>query len=447
VSSVDEVAAVPPPGTGRDGAVAVPARSAAPGEPSTRHGDRLLTPRFWLVVASGTAYFVAIGMVIPVLPLYVERRLGGSSVAVGVAVGAFSFGAIALRPFAGRIGDRAGRRILMTGGAAIAGASMLLYTLADAVVPLIALRVMTGIGEAGFFVGASTMITDLSPPHRRGEALSYWSVAVYCGLAFGPALGEMILGDTRYSTVWVVAGLSTLLAATLGSATVDTLTGADREHGEAGGDADHAAAGAGRGRSPLLHRAALLPGSALFLGMVGLTGFIAFVPLYARDVGLADARFVFLLYGLLILGVRAAGARLPDALGARRGGSLALVTAAAGLALIAAWGSVPGLLTGTVVLAVGMSLLYPVLTTLALDGVPDRERASAMGTVSTFFDLAAGVGPFLLGAVVAIASYRVMFGVGAAFSVLGLVFLRGAVTRPRAGGSVPGAVAVGTAET
>ena len=34
------------------------------------------------------------------------RRSGGSSIAVGIAVGAFAVGAIVLRPFAGRIGDR-----------------------------------------------------------------------------------------------------------------------------------------------------------------------------------------------------------------------------------------------------------------------------------------------------------------------------------------------------
>jgi len=403
VSSVDGVAAVPPerPDLG----------DAEP--------ERLLTARFWVVVASGTAYFLALGMVLPVLPLYVERRLGGSSLAVGVAVGAFAFGAVTLRPFAGRLGDQAGRRILMAGGASVAGGSMLLYTLAHGIGPLVALRVMTGVGEAAFFVGASTMITDLSPAHRRGEALSYWSVAVYGGLAFGPALGELILGDGRYEAVWIAAGVSALVAALFGLGTVDTLRTFD--------DADPS--DPAPGRATLLYRPALRPGSVMFLGLVGLAGFTTFVPLYARDVGMSDARFVFLLYGGLILAVRVLGARLPDVLGSRRGGSFALVTAAVGLAAISLWSSAGGLVVGTAVFAVGMSLLYPALTPLALDGVPDRERASAMGTVSTFFDLSQGLGPFALGAVVGLASYRVMFGVGAAFSILGLVLLRGSVTR------------------
>lgn len=426
MSSVEGVAAVPPQGSAH--------RTPAPGHVGDRPDGRLLTARFWVVVASGTAYFLALGMVLPVLPVYVEHRLGGSSLVVGVTVGAFALGAVLLRPVAGRLGDQAGRRVLMAGGAAVAGGSMLLYALTDAIVPLIALRVLTGVGEAAFFVGASTMVTDLSPAHRRGEALSYWSVAVYGGLAFGPAVGEAILGDGRYEAVWISAGLAALVAALLGLGTVDTLHDLDpRDRPDA------------EGRPALLHRGALRPGAVMFLGLIGLAGFATFVPLYARDVGLADARYVFLLYGGLILAVRVLGARLPDVLGSRRGGSLALGTGAAGLAVMAAWPSAVGLVAGTAVFAVGMSLLYPALTTLALDGVPDRERASAMGTVSTFFDLSQGVGPFALGAVVGLASYRVMFGVSAAFSILGLGLLRGRVARPGPGKASPARPSTGTA--
>ena len=75
-------------------------------------GTRLLTPRFVLVVVCGLCYFLALAMLTPVLPHYVEDSLDAGSVAVGVAVGAFAVGAISLRTYAGRIGDRIGRRVL-----------------------------------------------------------------------------------------------------------------------------------------------------------------------------------------------------------------------------------------------------------------------------------------------------------------------------------------------
>ncbi len=68
------------------------------------------------------------------------------------------------------------------------------------------MRLLGGIGEAAFFVGAASMITDLAPESRRGEAISYWSVAVYGGLAFGPLLGNLLLGDDHFDRVWLDLG-------------------------------------------------------------------------------------------------------------------------------------------------------------------------------------------------------------------------------------------------
>src|SRR5690242_3712829 len=146
--------------------------------------QRLITPRFVLVVTSGLFYFLALAMLTPVIPHYVEDQMGEGSFAVGIAVGAFAFGAIVLRTVMGKAGDIIGRKILIIGGALVVAVSTLFYGAIQAVWWLVVMRIVTGFGEAAFFVGAATMITDLSPPQRRGEAVSYWSVAVYGGLSF-----------------------------------------------------------------------------------------------------------------------------------------------------------------------------------------------------------------------------------------------------------------------
>jgi MFS family permease len=376
-------------------------------------GDRLLTPRFALVVAVGLAYFFSLGMLLPVVPLFVEDELGGGSVAVGVAVGAFSVGAVLLRPFAGRIGDRMGRRVLIIGGALTVGVAVALYPLADSVAVLLPARVLGGIGEAAFFVGAGTMVTDLAPEARRGEAISYWSVAVYGGLAFGPALGEWLLDHDHYSRVWVVSAVLAVFAGLLALATRETMRPLP-----AGVEPPH---------QPLLHRAALAPGTVLFLGMVPLAGFAGFIPLYVTDIGLEDSRGVFLLYGCIVLAVRIFGARVPDRIGALRAGTLATGGIAAGMVVLAAVPRPWGLYTGTAVLALGMSQLYPSMLMLALTGVPETERGSAVGTTSSFFDLSQGFGAVMLGGVVAVSGYQGSFVAAAVLALAGLVLLRSGV--------------------
>ncbi len=362
----------------------------------TEKRARIFTLHFSLVVLSGLCYFIALAMLTPVLPDYVEKSLGGGSIAVGIAVGAFAVGAIVLRPFAGRIGDTMGRRVLIVGGALIVAFSTVCYGLVDALWFLVVVRILTGFGEAGFFVGAATMITDLAPHDRRGEAVSYWSVAVYGGLSFGPVLGSVLHGKHHYGSVWVVAAALAFLAAIIGlvhrgGRTVDAA-------GSPRAPVPPVRNRTGHGVVPRAH-----PARGIHRVRSALRAMIC----------TSSAGLIFVLYGVLILAVRISAARLPDRLGGRATATLALVIAAAGIGLIAVWPTVTGLVVGTIVFAGGMSLMYPALLLLALHGVRDAERGSVVGTFSSFFDLSQGLGAFVCGTVVHFTGYRGAFTTGA----------------------------------
>ena len=133
---------------------------------------------------------------------------------------------------------------------------------------------------------------------------------------------------------------------------------------------------------------------------------------------------MFVLYGCLILGVRIFGAKVPDRIGPRTAGTIATATAAAGLLIMAAFAEPAGLYAGTVVFSIGMSFLYPAMLTLALTGLADNERGSAVGTVSSFFDLSQGVGALVLGVVAALSGYRGAFAAGALLGVAALCAAR-----------------------
>jgi MFS family permease len=377
--------------------------------------ERLLTPAFVEITGAALCYFIAIGVVAPVLPRFVEDSLGGGGFAVGLSVGAFAISAAALRPAVGHLGDARGRKVLVLGGASIAGISIFGYALANSLAAIIGMRLLTGVGEAAMFVGAATAVQDLSPSSRRGEAASYFSVAVYGGLAIGPILGEFARTHWGVHAAWYLGGAFCLGAALLGTRMPTARPPAVEQ--------------APTGRRRLLHPAALRPGLILMLSTTGYAGFAAFVPLYVTDLGLTGSGLVFAEYAFAVLAVRIFGARLPDQLGSRRGASIALALQSVGLVTMCLWMSVTGLYVSTFVYAMGVSLLYPALFPVVVEGAPESERSQAIATFTLAFDISAGLGAFVLGIVVSLSSERWAFGVAGILSFIGLVLVRTAGRR------------------
>ncbi len=367
---------------------------------------RLVTPVFVLITLSTFAYFVSVGALIPTLPVYVEGPLGGGDVAVGLGIGAFSLSAVLLRPFVGRLSDARGRRLLLVLGAALVTISVAGYALVSSLVPLLVLRLVTGAGEAFFYVGAAAGINDIAPDERRGEALSFFSLALYAGMAIGPILGEAALGEDRFVAAWLLAAGAAGLALLLGWKVPDT-----RPRDVVPGAA------------PLIHRAALVPGTVLAASVWGLAGFSTFVPLYARELGLEGSSYVFATYSGLVLALRLFGARIPDKLGTRLTSRLALIASAIGMAVMGFVDVAWGLFLGGAIFGVGQALAFPALMSIAVRGAPASERGAVVGTFTAFFDLAFGLGAVSLGAVASAFGYEGAFRMAALVALGGLGLL------------------------
>jgi MFS family permease len=380
--------------------------------------EQLLTSPFVRITASALAYFIAIGVLAPVLPLYVQDHLHGSGTSVGLAVGAFAVSAALLRPLVGRIGDEHGRKVLVLGGGSVAGLSVLGYTLATNLPVLIVMRLLTGVGEAAMFVGAATAVQDLAPPARRGEATSYFSIAVYGGLAIGPLLGESVRTQWGVHSAWYVSAALCFVAVVVGLG-MPTVRPAPAPPGVVV-------------HRRLLHPAAIRPGVILALSATAFAGFSAFVPLYVKQLGLTSSGAVFAEYAVSVLVVRIFFARLPDRLGSLRGASVAMSLQATGLLAMCALHSSTGLYASTFVYSMGVSLLYPSLFPLVVDSAPEHERSQAIATFTLFFDVSQGLGAFVLGIVVTLSSERWAFGAAGLLSLTGLALLRGTARRARA---------------
>ncbi|HEX2240206.1 MAG TPA: MFS transporter [Actinomycetota bacterium] len=367
---------------------------------------QLISSVFLLVMLSTFAYFLSVGALLPTLPRYVEGPLNGSNFEVGLVIGSFAIAAVLLRPLIGLVGDRRGRKILVVSGASLVAVSIAGYLFAESILPLILLRLVSGAGEAAFYVGAASTINDLAPDERRGEAFSYFSLALFLGIALGPLLGESSL-SLGFDAAWLIAAGAATLAAIVGMFVPETRP-----------DFEEIAP------RRLVHRAGLFPGLILSTNIWGLASFTSFVPLYALRLGLSGSKFIFALHSVIVMLIRAFGARIPDALGPSRSSRAALAFASSGFAAIALWESPAGLYTGTILFSLGHSLLFPALMSLAVRSAPPSERASVVSTFTAFFDLSFGLGALSAGAVAGALGYRGAFGAAAVVAFAGFTLLQ-----------------------
>jgi len=342
---------------------------------------RLLTTRFLALCGAASLYFLGLNMTLPVLPLFVEEELGGRNLEVGIAVSSFGLAAAFIRPFIGPLGDRMGRRTLVVCGTLLAAAATASTALATSIPAVIAIRGITGIGEAAVFVGIASSIQDLTPDDRRAEAASYFSLTIYGTLLIGPLTGGWIRDTHGTDWVWLVAGLLAACAALVGLA----------------------APGPPEYKPPfppfrrLIHPAAIRPGFMLFAGLLGYTGFLAFAVLHGERLGMESPERIFVVFGAVIITLRLFAARLPDRLGPLRTTRISLSFGVTGLLMLYLWQEPAGAYVAAAVLAVAQTFLFPALFALVVDRAPDAERSQAIGSFSMFFDLAFGLGGPLIG--------------------------------------------------
>jgi MFS family permease len=367
------------------------------GEPAVRRPGLAFAGVFAVTFSA----LVAVGAVLPVLPRYVHGPLDGGNVAVGVVIGSYAITGLLLRPLAGRFADRRGRKPAVLLGALGVAASGLLYLPSLGVPGLILARLVLGAGEGTVFTAGSAWIVDLTPPGRRGRVIGLYGLAVWSGLSVGPLIGELLLHASGYTAVWLFAAASPLTGALIASRLPDPFHARPHE------DEHH----------PLIAPEAVRPGTALALASLGYATVAAFVVLHLEARGVGHGAVVFGAFATTIVLTRLVGGDLPDRIGPIRVAVGAAIGEAVGLALIGLAHTLAAALLGAVAMGAAFSLLYPSLSLIVVERIPETRRGAALGTFTAFFDAGVGFGAPLAGVVAALSDYEGAFLFAAAIAL------------------------------
>ena len=347
-----------------------------------------LTP-FLLLCLIGFAAFFCSYLRIPVLPLF-ATMLGAGPAQVGIINGAFMLTTGLLSIPAGFLADRTGRKLPIIAGLAAAATSSLLVTQCRQPGEMAAAYVLFGAGLAAFAPGMLSLVADVMPAHRLGQAYGWYTTAIYIAMTLGPASGGYLAKAWGLRQVFYLSG--GLLVAVAVLALLALPTGPPRHRTEM-----HAALA---GSFELLHDRRLVACLAATAGScISFGVFLTFLPLYATLHGYDPAQVGLIFAAQAVTNVvgRIPIGSLADCCDRRLLVAGGLVCLALALAALGQTVLLSRLLVCAVVMGVGMALTFTSLGALIAELVPALKRGLAMGMYNSSIYLGMMFGSTVMG--------------------------------------------------
>ena len=163
--------------------------------PDTDTGHRAATPyrRVWLLLfLAWTVAYADRSITGPMVSWMIANRVGflatGYPYALGGIIGSMFFAGYMLTQFpAGYLGDRYGRKVLITVSTLWAGITTAASAAAASVLGFVGLRVATGLGEGAYYSNDRALVRVVTPERERALGMG----VVFVGLATGLTLATI----------------------------------------------------------------------------------------------------------------------------------------------------------------------------------------------------------------------------------------------------------------
>jgi DHA1 family tetracycline resistance protein-like MFS transporter len=343
---------------------------------------------------------IGFGIVIPLFPFYV-KSMGGSARTVGFLLGCFSFTQLVATPLLGRLSDRVGRRPVILLSLAGNAASMVLFALATKVslLPLLFVsRILAG-ATAGNLSACQAAIADVTEGEERARGMGRLGAGIGLGFVLGPALGGLL---SRFGMWAPPLGAAAMAIADLIGAFLWMPETRPPRAPSVQSPTDGAATARAASLVTVLGQRKLVIVIVLY--------FCTFLYMSTMQVALAlltkerlgwdqsEVGNVFALFGIVMLVVQ--GALIGWI--ARTFGQVRVVAAgallsAAGLLTIALSYHFAPLLTGLTLLALGLGVTQPMLSSIASEYAGREQRGAVLGFAQSSGGLARTLGPVLSG--------------------------------------------------
>jgi MFS family permease len=383
-----------------------------------------LSPSLLILFLSVFVDLLGYGIMLPLLPFYVQVQDGGAAIAGGL-MSMYSAVQLVSGPILGALSDRYGRKpilLICLFGTAL---SYLLLGLAGSLSLIFLAVFIDGLTGSNLTL-AHAYIADSTTAETRSRGMSMAGVAFGLGLMSGPALGGLLSGY-GLSIPALVASALAFANTVFGFFILPESLPPERR---ASKSVSLIFSWTTQFKSIFLRENIQRFLIALFLLNLAFAGLQTNFPLYSNqrfDWTPAQNSYFYLYVG--VCGVFIQGylfGKLQPRFGERALALFGLVCMALGLAGMALASAAWMLFPAVTIVALGTGMSIPSLTALVSLRVPDSEQGRLMGGTQTLLSLTNIIGPTLAGVTFELIAFSAPYFLGSVLALVALIALSGA---------------------
>ncbi|MEM7118494.1 MAG: MFS transporter [Chloroflexota bacterium] len=150
--------------------------------------------------------------VLPPLYAIIARDFAADEAQLGLVTAVYIIILAASAAVLGYQGDRGQRKGWLLGGTVVWGTAMVLSGQANSLGAFFFWQAITAVGVGGVSAIGFSVVSDIIPAHRRGFALSLWSMSQLLGAAFGALLASTVGATNWRWPFFILAAIGFLFA-------------------------------------------------------------------------------------------------------------------------------------------------------------------------------------------------------------------------------------------
>ena len=370
--------------------------------------NKLWTFDFSMLFSANFLMSFAFYLLMPTLPFYLISVWHLDKGMAGLVLASYVIASISSRPFSGYFVDRFSRKKLYVISYVLFVCMFCGYVIAGSLILFIVFRFLHGVIWGTLTTASNTLVIDITPASRRGEAIGIFGLSSNIAMAIGPMTGLLLYESLPFSYIFYSAAITSLVGVLL------ALPISVRERPKFV-------------HEPLsLDRFVLLKGIPSGINLILITvsyGMIfSFSAMYGKENNISNPGIFFIIMAFGIMFSRIVAGRLVDRGQLNKVSVIAMIVLTFGMLILSLFHHPVAFFSSALVVGFGFGLLFPALQTLMVNLSTHKQRGTAISTYFTAFDLGVGGGMFLGGKIGEMLGLSHSFLIGAALTFISIFY-------------------------